>query len=217
MTTGSGPPEQTVSDVVAARIRESRLRRGWTAAQLAEACARRGADKLTTSVINNIETGRRDAQGRRRRELSIDELLVLALVLDVAPIQLMGLPTTGGEAVMRIAPTCSVSDPQALLLWIRGDKALPENDGRRYYSSVIEHLPPSDAAQSTAELARSVLEERAAELMERFNAETATLAANAAVRAQDRLRELVGAVEAGLARGATEDELRALLKEVRKD
>jgi transcriptional regulator with XRE-family HTH domain len=138
MTTGSGPPEQTVSDVVAARIRESRLRRGWTAAQLAEACARRGADKLTTSVINNIETGRRDAQGRRRRELSIDELLVLALVLDVAPIQLMGLPAAEGEAVVRIAPTCSVSGPQALLLWIRGDRALPENDDRRYYSSVIE-------------------------------------------------------------------------------
>jgi hypothetical protein len=53
--------------------------------------------------------------------------------------------------------------------------------------------------------------------MERFNAETATLAANAVARAQDRLRELVGAVEAGMARGATEDELRALLKDVRKD
>ncbi len=216
MASGSGPPEWSVSDVVAARVREARLRRGWTAQQLAQACAHRGADKLTTSVINNIETGRRDNQGHRRRDLSVDELLTLALVLDVAPIHLLGLPTGDEGTAVRIAPDCRVSDPQALLLWIRGDKALPESDARRYYSSAIEHSPATDPNQSTAELARSVLQDRANELLERFNSETATFAANATARMEERLNELLQQLETAVASGADQDQLRDMLKQAKQ-
>jgi transcriptional regulator with XRE-family HTH domain len=71
------------SDVVARRVREVRKQRGWTAERLAAECARVGAPHLTASVIANIESGRRDQQGRRRRDVTVDELLHLAGALDV--------------------------------------------------------------------------------------------------------------------------------------
>jgi transcriptional regulator with XRE-family HTH domain len=71
------------SDVVARRVREIRKQRGWTAERLAAECARVGASQLTASVIANIESGRRDQQGRRRRDVTVDELLHLAAALDV--------------------------------------------------------------------------------------------------------------------------------------
>lgn len=56
---------------------------------LAAACAKRGYP-LTSATIANIETGRRDpADRRRRREVSVDELVMLADVLNVAPVLLV--------------------------------------------------------------------------------------------------------------------------------
>ena len=77
------------SDLTAVRIRETRRRRGWTARQLADRCAEAGAPELTVSVIANIETGRRDAEGHRRRDVTIDEALALAYVLEVPPVVLI--------------------------------------------------------------------------------------------------------------------------------
>jgi transcriptional regulator with XRE-family HTH domain len=68
-----------VSDGVAVVIRENRRRLGWTMAELA---ARSG---LSAHVIENIEAGRRDKSGHRRRNITIDELDVIghALGLEV--------------------------------------------------------------------------------------------------------------------------------------
>ena len=55
----------------------------WTAEILAERCAAAGAPELTAQVIFNIESGRRDASGRRRREVTLDEAAALARVLGV--------------------------------------------------------------------------------------------------------------------------------------
>ncbi len=82
------------SDLSGARVRETRGRRGWTARQLADRCAEAGAPELTVSVIANIETGRRDAEGRRRRDVTIDELLALAYVLEV-PLNALLAPGEG--------------------------------------------------------------------------------------------------------------------------
>lgn len=67
--------EKNTSDRVAESIRESRKRRGWSMAELA---SRSG---LSENVIENIESGRRDAQGRRRRAITVDELAALTDVL----------------------------------------------------------------------------------------------------------------------------------------
>jgi hypothetical protein len=76
-------PQETVSDLVANRIRKIRDGRHWSAARLARECAKAGYPQLTEAVIVNIETGRRDQQGRRRREVSIDELAAFCMTLEL--------------------------------------------------------------------------------------------------------------------------------------
>jgi transcriptional regulator with XRE-family HTH domain len=84
---------ETVSDIVAARIREARKAQRWTTADLAERCADAGHPELTKPVIENIETGRRDKDGRRRRAVTVDELRALADVLRFSPADVLdGLP-----------------------------------------------------------------------------------------------------------------------------
>jgi transcriptional regulator with XRE-family HTH domain len=89
MTDGQG--REAPSDVVARRIREIRRRREWSAARLAEECAKCGFPQLTEPVINNIESGRRDKHGRRRRDVTVDELDAFARVLGVPPAELLDL------------------------------------------------------------------------------------------------------------------------------
>jgi transcriptional regulator with XRE-family HTH domain len=79
---------KTKSDVVAARIRAIRKERGLTPGDLAALCASAGASHLTENVIENIESGRRDKEGRRRRDVSVDELFVLAAALG-EPVELL--------------------------------------------------------------------------------------------------------------------------------
>jgi transcriptional regulator with XRE-family HTH domain len=79
-----------VSDLVAANVQAVRMRHGWSGRELAARCADIGAPELTASVIANIESGRRDPDGHRRRDLSIDEVLTLSLALDAHPAELLG-------------------------------------------------------------------------------------------------------------------------------
>jgi hypothetical protein len=91
--------DETVSDVVAARIREARKARGWLTGDLAARCAGLGHPELTGNVIENIESGRRDGTGRRRRDVTVDELRVFADALGFSPADVLGgLPpgTIGG-------------------------------------------------------------------------------------------------------------------------
>ncbi len=75
-------PAAPVSDVVGANVRELRRRRRLTAAEFADVCAQAGHPELTEQTIYNIESGRR-VQGRRRRTVSVEELLAFAEVLQV--------------------------------------------------------------------------------------------------------------------------------------
>ncbi|MFF6956203.1 helix-turn-helix domain-containing protein [Streptomyces sp. NPDC008317] len=208
------PPGLSVSDVVVLRLKEARLRRGWSAQQLAEECAKHGASKFTKSVISNIESGRPGPDGRRRRELTVDEVMTLAYVLDVAPMHLLGLPEGDNAALgVQITPDCLVTDREALLLWIRGDRALPGSDTRHFYAASLQDLPSSDPNKQTADYARSILQDRARELLDSFNTQTAALAADAATRMQSLLSE----VESALAAGADTDEILTLLQRAKKD
>ena len=82
---------ETPSDVVARHVREARRQREWSGARLAEECAKLGFPQITAEVIGNIERGRRDEHGRRRRDVSVDELDAFARVLGVPPAELLGL------------------------------------------------------------------------------------------------------------------------------
>jgi transcriptional regulator with XRE-family HTH domain len=113
-------PRPTPSDLVAARIQALRQSRGWTAKDLALRCAELGASQLTAAVIANIETGRRDASGHRRREVSVDELLTIAQALDMPPFDLIQVPADYDPWMdVEITPLVSASRDE-LASWMRG-------------------------------------------------------------------------------------------------
>ncbi len=74
----------SASDLAARRIRQVRGRHGWTVKELARRCKDAGAARLTASVITNLETRRRPG-----REITVEELLALASVLQVPPLLLI--------------------------------------------------------------------------------------------------------------------------------
>jgi 8-oxo-dGTP pyrophosphatase MutT (NUDIX family)/transcriptional regulator with XRE-family HTH domain len=124
------------SDLVGERIKTLRARRGWTARQLAERCVEIGAPELSAAVIANIETGRRGEDGRRRRDVTIDEVLALALALDAPPV-LLCMPYNGWDH-LRItnrveAPTVKALD------WITGEEPpeLPLSDLARWMNAQL--------------------------------------------------------------------------------
>jgi transcriptional regulator with XRE-family HTH domain len=72
----------SVSDAVAAKVRALRRARDWQIADLAS------RSSLSENVIENIEHGRR-RNGRRTRQVSVDELFELARALDVGVTDLL--------------------------------------------------------------------------------------------------------------------------------
>ena len=104
---------RSASDIAGRRIREARQRRGWTARELASRCAAAGAPRVTPTVVTNLETRRRAS-----REITLDEVLVLARVLDVPPLQLM-IPAEPGER-LQVLP-CDVMDAAEVVRWIGAD------------------------------------------------------------------------------------------------
>lgn len=113
--------------VLAERVRKVRGERGLTGAGLAERMTEAGI-KWDRSVVANLENG-------RRASVSVEELLALAYVLDVAPVHLVVPITAGG--CLSVTPDVSVTNEQARA-WIRGDAELPGKDGRKYFSEVPE-------------------------------------------------------------------------------
>ncbi|WP_411129934.1 hypothetical protein [Streptomyces sp. x-19] len=124
---------ETQSDVVAEQMRKHRARLGLTREQLAEECARLGAPDLTYGALTNIETGRRNKEGKRRRAISVDELLVLGLALAVPPLLLV-LPL-GGEETIPTVPAAEPRDPYTVWKWFTGEETptlAGPVDGRHY-------------------------------------------------------------------------------------
>ncbi|WP_405671417.1 helix-turn-helix domain-containing protein [Streptomyces sp. NBC_01530] len=79
----------TPSDIIANQVRKRRRQLDMNRQQLAEKCASIGAPQITTAALTNIETGRPDKDGKRRREVSVEELLALAHALSLNPVDLM--------------------------------------------------------------------------------------------------------------------------------
>lgn len=108
-------------------MRQVRTARGLTASRLAEAMTETGV-KWDRSVVANLENGRRAA-------VSVEELLALAYVLDVAPVHLV-VPLDN-DGWLRVTPDVSTSNETARA-WIRGLSALPAGDDRKFFSEVPE-------------------------------------------------------------------------------
>jgi transcriptional regulator with XRE-family HTH domain len=133
--------DTTRSDIAGARIREVRKRRDWQPADLAARCAELDGGKWTENTIENIEGGRRRG-GSHRRAITVDELLTLALALNVAPLHLIVPPGDDGEPYA-VAPGTEVSR-EAARRWIRGfglPADLPNVGELRKY---MTEVPPSE-------------------------------------------------------------------------
>lgn len=74
-----------LSELLGRRIKAARALRGWTAAEMAARCAETGAPEITVSVIANIESGRKDPSGRRRRRVTVEELEAIARAFGIDP------------------------------------------------------------------------------------------------------------------------------------
>lgn len=80
-----------LSDAAAEAVRALRKREGMTRAELAASARDAGAPaSFSSTVVGYIETGRRDGDGRRRREVSLDELAHLAAAVGTTPLRLLG-------------------------------------------------------------------------------------------------------------------------------
>jgi transcriptional regulator with XRE-family HTH domain len=117
---------QSLSEVAAGELRRYREMRGLSRDQLADACARYGAPHLTYSALVNIETGRKGKDGVRRRDVTVDELTVLARALGVPPVALLfpvGYADTTAPTPGHTAPTWDA------LRWFTGEGPLPTPTG----------------------------------------------------------------------------------------
>jgi len=106
----------SASDLAGRRIRQIRERRRWTAKELAARCADVGAPHITATVITNLETRRRVS-----RQITVDELLVLAHVLEVPPVLLFA-PLDDSE-ILEVAPGVELGALDAAA-WAADDDAM---------------------------------------------------------------------------------------------
>jgi transcriptional regulator with XRE-family HTH domain len=106
-------PARSPSTVAAERIRTTRDRRGLTQAQLAAALTRLG-HPMHQSAIAKIEA--------RERKITLDDVLVLAVALDVPP-GLLFVPVES-DADLALTPTMKIH-PWYAWEWVRGLEPLP--------------------------------------------------------------------------------------------
>jgi transcriptional regulator with XRE-family HTH domain len=125
----------TPTALVAARVRELRDGRGWSAQRLADELTQVGIN-WDRSIVANLESG-------RRATVSVEELLALAYVFGVAPVHIL-VPTD--DRPYPVVPTDERPTRQ-VRAWIRGKEAL--KDERTYFIEV-----PADEWVATTGIVR---------------------------------------------------------------
>jgi hypothetical protein len=135
---GIMPNRDSPSDIVAARIRAVRRKRDLTVAELASQCAAAGYPELTAHALYSLE-GRRSGTRRPARAVTVDELLAVAKVLQVAPVHLLVPPGAGEDDPYPV--THEITAPAAHVReWVRGYGLLPGDDRQLYLTEV----PPGE-------------------------------------------------------------------------
>jgi transcriptional regulator with XRE-family HTH domain len=120
----------TPTAAIAKRIREVREKRRMTAKQLAERMTAAGI-KWDRSIVANLEIGRRSL-------VTVEELLALAKVLQVAPVHLL-VPPAAGDELYQVTPDAEAPASQ-VREWVRGYGLLPGDDRQLYLSEI----PPGE-------------------------------------------------------------------------
>lgn len=112
---------QALGNAIASQIRKYRLRKNLSIRQLSEECQKLGAAELTTASLANIERGQDPNAKRAGRRVAIEELVVLARVLNVPPILLV-FPL-GSEQWLEI--TGVKVHTWAAAMWWSGEEVFP--------------------------------------------------------------------------------------------
>ncbi len=112
------------SQVLAEQLPAVRARRQLSAQQLAAAVRKLGGT-LDRAAISKIETG--------ARGVSLDEAVMLAVALDVAPVHL--LTSRDDHEQVSVAPAVTVPAARARR-WVRGLEPLPGRDDKAYRTEV---------------------------------------------------------------------------------
>ncbi|EOD65616.1 helix-turn-helix domain-containing protein [Amycolatopsis vancoresmycina] len=141
-----------MSETVGAQVRAIREARGMKQRELVDACAAAGWN-ISASTIENIEGIRRVSKGedkpRPRREISVDELLALAVVLGVHPIDLLIPGDAGDDELVTLPPGLEVTAGQARA-WIAGTGFLEEPADLAELAEVMRRVPTFRAAALNA-------------------------------------------------------------------
>lgn len=147
----SEKPRASTSPVatIGFRVKELRGRRGWTAAQLGAELHKRGTN-WDRFAVANLESG-------KRQNVTVQELLALALALDVAPVNLL-VPLDNRPYL--VTPT-RIEDSDSVRAWVRGKAPLPGVDERTFLAeSSVRDLWEQrygKEPESLAELAEALL------------------------------------------------------------
>lgn len=122
-----------------ARIRNAQRK---TTAQLGELVTELGIP-MTASTVTKIE--------KRDRRVTVDELVALALALDVSPATLL-LPTEQPGAPVQLSPEGAPVPWEAAWRWLHGETPLPGSDSAatwdqrvRWLDANRPYVPPSRA------------------------------------------------------------------------
>lgn len=123
--------ESDIMPHVSRRVRELRARKGLSAKQVGERMTERCGVTWDRFTVANLETG-------RRKNLTVDELLALARVLDVAPVHLL-VPID--DQPFRMLPK-EEQPADRVRAWVCGDEPLPGTDRRIFRTEVpLDEVP----------------------------------------------------------------------------
>lgn len=143
------PNEHTlteISETVGAAVRKYRESRGLSIEQVSHHCAAVGAMTLTVNALYVIENGRRESEtGRRRRLITVDELLALAVALGVHPVDLLVPPDLADDAPYSVTPDVSMKAGHARE-WFVGQNFLVKPKDPVERARMLQAMPPERAA-----------------------------------------------------------------------
>lgn len=141
-----------LSATVGLEIRRRREAANLTRDQVAQRCKSLGWPELTSTVLHYIETGRPDADGRRRRDITVDEVVALAHALDLPPLVLLApLDDEFWPGVAaRLLPTATA------IAWLQGarrlDSAPDPSKGDPVYAHLRLYVEAADHAEDLRQL-----------------------------------------------------------------
>lgn len=166
----------TLTEMAGRRIRQLRQEQRISAATLATQCQVAGAKGINRDTIANLETGRRE-------RLSIDELAVIALALNVSPIHLLSDPDDPDDVA--VTDTYSVR-PFRLRAWLASRMPLQRQDDRAFQAAAVAFL---DGLPEVEEAVRDLARRRQPALRPLDDAEIDRLEAQRAQEIEDFLAD----------------------------